>query len=247
MNRQPLRPLDPDEIEAFDREGVVPLAGMFDADWVDLLASGLERNRATPSPRARIWDRDAQGRTMFWDSQAWQGIDEYQTFVHESPAANIAAQLLGASKINFFFDAVFVRSPGSQFSTPWHQDEPYWSVEGHNTCSIWTPLVPVAAENALSFVPGSHRGNQVLAQPNFGELNPDKVDHACQTDFSAVAEGLFPDIDADPEKWGVVSWGMQPDDCIVSIAGSCTVVQGNCHQKAVSACSPLSGSVTTCR
>ncbi|MFT7646969.1 MAG: ectoine hydroxylase-related dioxygenase (phytanoyl-CoA dioxygenase family) [Candidatus Poriferisodalaceae bacterium] len=114
----------------------------------------------------------------------------------------------------FFFDAVFVRSPGSQFSTPWHQDEPYWSADGHNTCSIWMPLVPVVAANALSFVPGSHRGTAALEQPNFGDLNPDRVDWADQSDFSVVAEDAPPDIDSDHESWGVVSWDMVPGDCI---------------------------------
>ena len=54
--------------------------------------------------------------------------------------------------VNFFFDSVFVRSTGTQFETPWHQDEPYWSVEGYDACTIWMPLVSVSS---LSFVPGT--------------------------------------------------------------------------------------------
>ena len=128
-----------------------------------------------PSNRSRVWDRDENGRTMFYDAQAWQNISEYQNFIFNSPAASIAGKLMNSSQINFYFDAVFVRSPGSQFATPWHQDEPYWSVDGYNTCTIWMPLVPVKKENALAFVPGSHRFDSTFYQFNFGSLNPDEI------------------------------------------------------------------------
>ncbi|RZV48316.1 MAG: hypothetical protein EX269_02290 [Acidimicrobiales bacterium] len=214
MNANPLRPVESTDVETFDRDGVVFLPGMFDREWIELLRAGLETNRAHPTTRSRIWDRDAEGRTMFYDSQAWQGVDEYREFVFESPAAKIAADLMRATTVNFFFDAVFVRSPGTQFSTPWHQDEPYWSVDGFNTCSIWMPLVPVAAKNALSFVPRSHRSATVFDQYNFGDLNPDGQSAVDMVDFGAIAEDEFPDIDADPERWGVVNWDMEPGDCI---------------------------------
>ena len=193
---------------------MVLLPGLFARDWIDLLEAGLQANCATPSARARVWARDEAGHTMFWDSQAWQGIDEYRRFIFESPAAEIAARLMRSTQINFFFDAVFVRSPGTQFATPWHQDEPYWSVEGYDTCTLWMPLVPVRRENALAFVPGSHRVDTVFKQYNFGHLNADGKNDVDQVDFSAVAETDFPDIESDPQKYGVVSWDMEPGDCV---------------------------------
>ncbi len=214
MNNEPLRAITTDEVTAFGRDGVVPLPGLFDREWIASLRAGLERNRRHPTDRARIWDRDDEDRTVFYDSQAWQGIDEYRSFVFDSPAAAIAAQLLGASQVTFYFDAVFVRSPGTQFETPWHQDEPYWSVEGFNTCSIWMPLVPVKAENALCFVPGSHLGNKLLAQPDFGSLNPDGEVAIDTVDFAPVAEEAFPDIEADRDGFGVISWDLEPGDCV---------------------------------
>ncbi len=210
-----LREITPDEIAAFDRDGVIVLRNMFGQPWIDLLTAGLERHRKSPTPRARIWDRDDAGRTMFWDSMAWHDVPEYQRFVHESSAAEIAGRLLGSSAVHFYFDAVFVRSAGSQFETPWHQDEPYWSVSGHDTCTIWMPLVPVQAKNALAFVPGSHRTNTVFDQPDFGVLNPDDKPDVDRSDFSAIAEVDIPDIDADRAAHGVVSWDMKPGDCVV--------------------------------
>ena len=208
------RTITPDEIETYHRDGVLLLPGMFDKDWIELLNKGLDANIEAPTRRSRIWYKDTSGRSMFYDHTAWQGIEEYRKFIFNSPAAQICGQLMRSTTINFFFDSVFVRSTGTQFETPWHQDEPYWSVEGYDACSIWMPLGPVKQKNALSFVPGSHRLKTVFKQYNFGDLNPVRKKNVDQVDFSDIAEQEFPDINADPKRFGVVSWDMQPGDCI---------------------------------
>ena len=209
------REITPEEVNNYQRNGVIMLKDMFDSQWIELLKRGLAKNMNNPTHRARTWDRDAQGRTMFWDSQAWQSIDEYQEFIFNSAAAQLAGKLLRSKEVNFFFDAVFLRSPGSQFSTPWHQDEPYWSIEGYDTCTIWMPLVPVRKKNALALVPRSHLNNRIFDQYNFGNLNPDRHKDVDQVDFSHISEESIPDIDENREKYGVVSWDMQPGDCLV--------------------------------
>jgi ectoine hydroxylase-related dioxygenase (phytanoyl-CoA dioxygenase family) len=214
MNTGLSRTITPDEIETYHRDGVLLLPGMFDKDWIELLNKGLDANIEAPTRRSRIWYKDTSGRSMFYDHTAWKGIEEYRKFIFNSPAAQICGQLMRSTTINFFFDSVFVRSTGTQFETPWHQDEPYWSVEGYDACSIWMPLGPVKQKNALSFVPGSHRLKTVFKQYNFGDLNPVRKKNVDQVDFSDIAEQEFPDINADPKRFGVVSWDMQPGDCI---------------------------------
>ena len=214
MNSDLLRTITPDEVGTYHRDGVLLLSGMFDKDWIKLLNKGIDTNIKTPTRGSRIWYKDTSGRSMFYDHTAWQGIEEYRKFIFNSPAAQICGQLMRSTTINFFFDSVFVRSTGTQFETPWHQDEPYWSVEGYDACSIWMPLGPVKQKNALSFVPGSHRLKTVFKQYNFGDLNPVRKKNVDQVDFSDIAEQEFPDINADPKRFGVVSWDMQPGDCI---------------------------------
>jgi ectoine hydroxylase-related dioxygenase (phytanoyl-CoA dioxygenase family) len=214
MNTELLRAITPNEVEIYHRDGVLKLSGMFDKNWIEILNKGLDANIETPTKRSRIWYKDTSGRSMFYDHTAWQGIEEYRKFIFNSPAAQICGQLMDSATVNFFFDSVFVRSTGTQFETPWHQDEPYWSVEGYDACSLWMPLVPVKRKSSLSFVPGSHRLKTVFKQYNFGDLNPVRKKNVDQVDFSDIAEQEFPDINADPERFGVVSWDMQPGDCI---------------------------------
>ena len=211
MNKELLRTLTNKEIDTYHRDGVVPLRGMFDKDWIELLNKGLNVNCEYPTERSRIWDKDDAGHTMFYDTLAWKEIEEYKKFIFDSPAAQICGQLMKVKAVYYFFDAVFVRSAGTKFETPWHQDEPYWSIEGYDACTLWMPLVPVKQKNCLSFVPGSHLFKSVFNQKNFGELTGHPKD---QVDFSKVANEDFPDIDADPENFGVVNWELQPGDCI---------------------------------
>jgi len=211
MNNELLRPLTAKEVDTYHRDGVLLLKNMFDKNWIELLNKGLDVNSKCPTERSRIWHKNDSGHTMFYDTLAWQEIKEYKNFIFNSPAAQICGQLMKSTTVNFFFDAVFVRSAGTKFETPWHQDEPYWSIEGYDACTLWMPLVPVKEKNCLSFVPGSHLFKSVFNQKNFGELTGNPKD---QVDFSKVADQEFPDINADPERFGVVNWEMQPGDCI---------------------------------
>lgn len=205
-----------DDIETYDRDGVVMLKQVFDADWIALLDKGLDDSRKSPTGRAQTWDRDEANRETFYDSQAWQRVPEYRRFIEESPCAELAGRLMGSDSVNFFFDAVFMRSPGTQFRTPWHQDEPYWSVEGFQTCSIWMPLVPVEARSALAVVPGSHRWEKVYKQADFGEYNADGKENVNHSDFSVLKDAPeLPDIDGDPEKYQPRSFDMEPGDALI--------------------------------
>lgn len=195
----------------FAEHGVVLLRQAFDAEWIARLTAGVDNNIASPSARGRVWNRDADGRVCFYDSQAWRSIDEYRDFVVHSPAAAIAAKLLNTTRVNFFFDAIFVRSPGAQFRTPFHQDEPYWSVEGFDTCSLWMPLVAVEKRSALEFVRGSHKWNRRLKQTNFGALTGDARDMRIESEDAGEA---FPDIENNRDDYDIASWDMAPGDCV---------------------------------
>lgn len=198
------------QVQDFANDGVVCLRGVF-SDWIDRLLEGVGDNIANPSERSRIWNRDAEGRVCFYDSQVWRRIDAYRDFVLNSPCGELAGRLMGSSRVNFFFDAIFVRTPGMQFRTPFHQDEPYWSVSGFDTCSVWMPLVPVEKKSALEFVRASHRANKKYRQQNFGALTGHERD---QVRFDGQGWEPFPDIEGNREQFDILSWDMEPGDAV---------------------------------
>jgi len=196
------------QIQQYADDGVVLLQQVISEDWIETLRAGLARNLASPSARARQWNLAEDGTTTNYDSQSWQAIPEYKDFILHSPMAEIAAKVMGCSSINFFFDAIFVRSKGAQFRTPFHQDEPYWSVEGFDCSSAWMPLAPVEKKSALEFVRGSHRWNQRYAQKNFGAMTGDDRDQVIYDEPLSA----FPDIEGNRHEYEILSWDMEPGD-----------------------------------
>lgn len=199
-------------IEEFSSAGVTLVRGCISSDWIELLRTGVAANVASPSERGRVWNSDADGLVTFYDSQAWRTIPEYRDFVLNSPMAEIAGQVMNVSKVNFFFDAIFSRSAGAQFRTPFHQDEPFWSVEGFETSSCWMPLVSVEKKSALEFVAGSHRWDVKYAQTNFGALTGDDRD---QVSFDNSETETFPDIEGNRDRYEILSWDMEPGDVAI--------------------------------
>ena len=199
-------------IRQYSEDGVTLVRGAFDQAWIQRLTNGVDANIAAPSERGRIWNRDEQGHTTFFDAQVWQSTPDYRDFILHSGMAEIAGRVMGVSAVNFFFDSVFVRSKGTQFRTPFHQDEPFWSVKGFDCSSAWMPLMHCEKRSALEFVKGSHRWTEKFGQTNFGALTGDERD---QVIFSANDTVPFPDIEGDRENFEILSWDMEPGDVAV--------------------------------
>lgn len=199
------------DIEQYHVDGVVCLRQVVSPEWIDVLRAGVQRNIDEPGDRARLWNRAPDGSETFYDSQSWQRIPEYERFIRESPMAAIAGQLMKSESVNFYFDAIFCRTQGSQFRTPFHQDEPYWSVDGFDACSAWMPLMPVDKRSCLEFVRGSHATGVRYAQVDFGDMVDDDRNRV-QYD-----EGFepFPDVEGDRASHDIMSWDMEPGDVAV--------------------------------
>jgi len=198
----------PELVEQYSADGVVMLRNAVSPDWIEVLGRGMDRGLANPTARARTWNRDEQGGTTHYDGQAWLHIPEYKDFVLNGPLGAIAGEVMGCSRINFFFDTIFVRTTGVQFRTPFHQDEPYWSVEGFDCSSAWMPLNPVEKRSSLEFVKGSHRWNNTYEQVSFGAMVGDVRD---EVNFGSEAEP-FPDVEGDRNSFEILSWDMAPGD-----------------------------------
>jgi ectoine hydroxylase-related dioxygenase (phytanoyl-CoA dioxygenase family) len=194
-------------VEAYERDGAVCLRRIFAPRWLELLAAGVERNLAEPGPFAKRYTPEGAPGLFFGDYCNWRRIPEYRAFMLESPAAETAGRLMRASRVNLFHEHVLVKEPGTPERTPWHQDQPYWSVDGHQVCSIWLPLDRVPQATCAEFVAGSHRWGEWYTPRRF----VDNQDHpANDPGFRAV-----PDVDAQRDQYRILAWDLEPGDCIV--------------------------------
>lgn len=196
-------PVDDDTVEQFATKGAIVLRGVF-KDWVAPLREGTARLMADPSPLERSYTPADGSARFFQDLCNWQRIPEYRAFVEQSPAAAIAARLMGSRTGRFFHDHVLVKEPGTSIVTPWHQDLPYYCVGGRQSVSFWIPLDPVARETTLECVGGSHLWGTSHKPMRFDGTE------LYQGDTSAP----MPNIDADRSAFDILGWAVEPGDAV---------------------------------
>jgi ectoine hydroxylase-related dioxygenase (phytanoyl-CoA dioxygenase family) len=188
----------------YARDGAVCIRGAFTPDEVDLARRAIDGNLADLSPGAKRASPDDDG-AFVEDFCSWQRIVELEAFVRTSSAARIAGQVMASTAVRFFHDHVLVKEPGTSQRTPWHQDIPYYNVEGTQNVSMWIPVDPVARAVALEFVAGSHRGPWFMPRSFLDE-------QAKWFPEGSLAE--LPDIDGDPERHPVIGWELGPGDVV---------------------------------
>lgn len=191
-----------DDIETYQKDGVVLIRGLF-ADYVDILRAGIAKNMEDPGPYASENKRDGETGRFFDDYCNWPRIPAFEETISTSPAAAVAGDLMGSDRVQLFHDHVLVKEPGTSMATPWHQDSPYYFVQGQQTVSFWSPLDPVA-EASLRCVAGSHRWEK--------DVLPTKW--ASEENFFANADDYMPVPDPDAEGMRIVEFPMQPGDAV---------------------------------
>ena len=154
--------LTPEQIHSYKQDGTIVIKDIFKS-WINILREGFEEVLKKPGPHARENTSINEKGRFFEDYCNWDRIPEFVKFVKESPAAQIVAEATNSKSIQAFHDHIFVKEPSTSKPTPWHQDMPYYCVEGENTGSFWIPLDEVNKENTLKLILGSHKlGDAVL-------------------------------------------------------------------------------------
>jgi ectoine hydroxylase-related dioxygenase (phytanoyl-CoA dioxygenase family) len=207
MNLHPLRAVSDEDVAAFERDGVVCLRGLFDDDWCTRLHDAALRVMASGAGRVReAKPTDGQGR--FYSNVYLADLDpDFRALRDASPAPEIAAALMRADTVRYFYDQIFIKEPGTAAPTPWHNDLPFWPFRGGDLVSIWIALTPVSkATSGVEYVAGSHKWNKWFRavtpdyDPRFMDMNLEECPN--------YSEGS-----ADPSM-RLLCWDMQPGDVL---------------------------------
>ena len=190
------------DIEAFQRDGVVVIRGLW-ADHVEAIRAGIERNLREPGPYAAENLKPGDSGRFFDDYCNWERIPEFVSVIRDSPVAGVAAALMRSQSVQMFHDHVLVKEPGTSRPTPWHQDGPYYFVEGRQTISFWSPMDPVT-DATLRCVAGSHRWPRPVLPTRW----------LAETSFYPNPDAWMPVPDPDAEGMDIREWALEPGDAV---------------------------------
>ena len=160
---------------------------------------------AAPGEFSKTYTTEGDVGNFFGDYCNWDRIPEYRSFFFDSPAGEIAADLMQSQTARIFHEHVLVKEPGTSNPTPWHHDQPYYCVNGKQVVSFWIPLDTVPQATCPEFVSGSHAWGKWFLPRKFSGV-----------DFNHTEEWLepIPDIENQREDYDIRSWDLEPGDAI---------------------------------
>lgn len=193
--------------ETYARDGVVFLPRALDATALADAQAAYDWSLAHPGPLAsRIPQRTSS--TFYQDLYNPDCLTGYRAMLQRSPIPAMVADVWGTPDVWFMYEQVFLKEGGDTRRTPWHQDSSYLAVAGDDLAVVWITFDPVAADQSLEFVRGSHKGTL---------YNTSRFDLADETRpiQPRASQPDLPDIEADRARWDIVSWAVEPGDLIV--------------------------------
>ncbi len=192
-------------VDDYRTDGAVILRGVVTPKEIELLSVGIDAVIDCPSPRAKVASASDDPGFFLEDFTTWREHREFGEFLRSTQLPEIAASLTGSQTIGLYHDHVLVKQSGTRQRTPWHQDQPYYDVEGFQNVSFWIPVDPVLVEDSLELIAGSHLGPWLMPR-SF-------LDQQAQW-FPEGSLVEMPNFEKERESHRILQWAMQPGDVI---------------------------------
>jgi len=196
--------VDGELVAAFARDGVVCVRSVLDPGEVAAAARGIDAVLARPGALAQVASGADDPGAFTEDFSRWREIPEIERLARYSRVPAVAAALLATPQVRFYHDHVLVKEGRTRQRTPWHQDQPYYNVDGRGV-SAWIPVDPVPADGCLELVATSHRGPWLMPRTFM------------QGEARWFPEGTLaelPDIEADRAAFDIRRYQLAPGDAI---------------------------------
>lgn len=206
----------------YEADDAAVIRDLIPHEWFHQLAEGTDQLLA--SDAAHNFSRPGDGRFVA-SIFAYLRQPQYRAFIMDSDIGKIAADLMGAKSVRFFFDQPVIKEPRTPKRTPWHQDSAYWPVTGRQVLSIWVPLDPASTANGVvTYVKGSHKWKAFYpaeswsdnAQPPPG-AKPAEVSELEYPGPGGTAKQprTLADIRDHPENYEFTKFSLEPGDVLI--------------------------------
>jgi ectoine hydroxylase-related dioxygenase (phytanoyl-CoA dioxygenase family) len=193
-----------DAAQAFARDGVACVRQVLDPGQVAAAVAAIDAVLAAPGPLAQVASGTDDPGAFVEDFCRWREIPQIEELARHSRVPAVAAALMATPRVRFYHDHVLVKEGRTAQRTPWHQDQPYYNVDGHGV-SAWITVDPVPEGGSLELVAGSHRGPWLMPRTFLRK-------EARWFPDGSLAE--LPDISDNPSAFDIRRFGLEPGDAI---------------------------------
>ena len=212
LNRKLLHPITEAEKITYGEDGVVCIRQQFDKEWVDWMYAVCTANDVTPGGARSVQDDDDDPGLFVAATNMSRDNSDIMEFAKNSPAAEIAARLMDLNEVRFFYDQLFVKEPGTLAPTAWHNDLPFWPLDGNQVASVWVALTDTPRENSgLVYVGGSHKWNKMY----FPEPATARETFIVKPEVEEFEQCPMFHLEFDNPEYRFLSWDLKAGDCLV--------------------------------
>lgn len=216
-----MRTLTRSEIEAYRHDGVVHVRAAVDAALCAEILAAIDELMKEPSKHGAFMTKSDDPGQFFMDRNLFRHRAPFDRFLHATGLAALAGQALGTSQVRGFYDQIFVKEPGTQETFVWHQDRPYWNVDGEEVNSTWLALSSAdPVSSALEFVRGSHRWGKTFRPefPGLEGMTPEALEAQLWrgvADYVRTFDEPCPDFELEPDRYEILRFEVEPGDALL--------------------------------
>ena len=183
----------------FRRTGVCCVRKLVSHAELETLRAASEAIQSTLSPLI------GTSGSRLVDTFCWLRDKRFLDTLITSKIPAFAAAILEVNEVRLFYDQILDKPPGASRATPWHQDLPYWPLQGSQVCTVWLALDDVDESNGgMEYLAGSHCLG-IEFQP---------VSYHDQGSWKNTSFPTLPPLEELTERFPLVSWPIASGDAI---------------------------------
>ncbi len=204
------RDLTTQELQSYHDDGAVVLRNVVPMVWIEHMRKAIQLILDNPGDASMEYTpKNSKGR-YYGDFFIWLRNNDFRAFIQNSALPEIAAKVFGSERVQFFYDQLLVKEPGTREETPWHQDLPYWPVRGQDILSLWVPFDHANKQSGVvHYLKGSHKWGKKYAPSAFSK------DSGFDETYAKMGLEPLPDMEALIKKHEVMCWDVEPGDIIL--------------------------------
>ncbi|WP_326841308.1 phytanoyl-CoA dioxygenase family protein [Streptomyces sp. NBC_01558] len=164
--------MDAVTLREFRRSGVVVVRGVLGVNELLVIRRQVDAYLDDEgAPVTEAGDGSSAPGRFAYGHDVLARVEAFIPVLRSSPLVPAVLSALGGTPpLTLLDDQVYVKEPGTEGRTPWHQDGSYWAVTGRALCSAWLALDDVDwTTGGLEFVAGSHLWPERFRAASFAE------------------------------------------------------------------------------